>query len=101
MSYNNQREFDPVREARNAYQRKWRSENPERVRAIQERFYLKQQAQIAADERIKTIHHLTDEFLKLGEYTGLNLSYQRAHEMAVARYEKEHPAQDGGENSGT
>lgn len=43
-------EKDAVRKARNAYRREWNKRNPEKVKAAQERYWLKQAAQIAAAE---------------------------------------------------
>ncbi len=42
---------DKAKEARRAYKRKWAKENPEKIKAQQERYWAKKAAQIEAAER--------------------------------------------------
>lgn len=44
-------ETEQAREARREYYRRWRRENPERARAIQQRFYLRKAAEYNAEQR--------------------------------------------------
>ena len=41
---------EEARRARNEYRRKWRKENPEKIRAQQERYWEKRAAQAAQDK---------------------------------------------------
>lgn len=45
---NTNRTIEAARQARNAYMRAWRKANPERVKAINERYWLKRAQQAAA-----------------------------------------------------
>ncbi|MBE5773356.1 MAG: phosphatase [Clostridiales bacterium] len=39
-------EFNTIRKAKNEYQRQWRKQNPEKVKAIQERYWLRKARKI-------------------------------------------------------
>ena len=42
-----EKEKDAVRKARNAYRREWNKRNPEKVKAAQEKYWLKKAAELA------------------------------------------------------
>ena len=39
-------EFNTIRKAKNEYQRQWRKQNPDKVKAIQERYWLRKAREI-------------------------------------------------------
>lgn len=44
-------EIDAMKAARNAYRREWRKKNPDKVKAAQERYWLKRAAKMADGEK--------------------------------------------------
>lgn len=65
---------DEAREARRLYQREWRSRNPEKVRALNARYWEKKAAAASEpiEERIKKLHDQGFSLREIAAKVGIN-----------------------------